>query len=103
MGGTPTARWTSEQPWARPSFKKGIDSRHEISAASQTPCRELRDRIHGRKTLGLVHRHARADDRREIRGNVGFSLTGLALALHVLVHDGHVVALGIGGLPVSIS
>ena len=52
--------------------------------------------VHGIVALHLVDLHGLADDGRQRRRDVRVDfLAGFALALHVLVHHGHVVALGI--------
>src|SRR5512140_796939 len=91
IGGTPTARWTSEQPWLAPSFRKA--SIRAKGRASEVVLERGAQFVHGLETLLLVDRHRLHHDVGETRRYLRIQLDRrLRLALHVLVHHGHVVA-----------
>src|SRR6056297_3626497 len=96
IGGTPTARWTSEQPWARPSFRNasmramsaparimrarsaraalcyGLTARMTSAAAvSELDGFEFVPQLgHGGVALVLVHGHRAIDESGQVVGNL---------------------------------
>src|SRR6185312_6562004 len=70
------------------------DPAHVLEVSAEGPAQLF----HALEALGLVDRHALGDELREAGRQGGIDLLRRArLALHVLIHDRHVIAAGVGG------